>query len=124
MFPSYEEMGEVLDSLAEELPQVFFEGLNLGVVLFEDLKVHHQAVNEDLIILGEYHRTKLGRQIRIYYRSFRRVYGHLEYEELVEELRETLRHEFTHHIQDLAGDKSLEIEDGLKLAKWEERRKK
>lgn len=124
MFPSYEEMGEILDSLAAELPEVFFEGLNLGVVLFEDLKVHREALNKDLIILGEYHRTKLGRQIRIYYHSFRRVYGHLDYEELVKELRETLRHEFTHHIQDLAGDKSLEIEDNLKLASWQERRNK
>ncbi len=120
MFPSYEEMGQILDDLAEELPEVFFEGLNLGVVLFENLKIHDEATNKELVILGEYHRTKIGRQIRIYYSSFRQIYGHVEYDELVEALRETLRHEFTHHIQDLAGDKGLEIQDAVKLALWRE----
>ena len=124
MFPSYEEMGGILDHLAEELPEIFFEGLNLGVVLFEDIKIHDQAVKKELIILGEYHRTRLGRQIRIYYGSFRQIYGYVDYDELVEALRETLRHEFTHHIQDLAGDKALEIEDSVKLAQWRQEKKK
>lgn len=123
MFPSYEEMGEILDDLAEELPEVFFKGLNLGVVLFEDLRIHDKATQGDLVVLGEYHRTKLGRQIRIYYRSFQRIYGHVERGELIEVLRETLRHEFTHHVQDLAGDKELEREDEGKLAQWRGRKK-
>lgn len=120
MFPSYEEMGEILDVLAEELPEIFFDGLNLGVVLFEEIKFHSEATNKDLIILGEYHRTKLGRQIRIYYSSFHQIYGGVSRDQLIEALRETLRHEFTHHIQDLAGDRALEIEDAVKLARWKE----
>lgn len=120
MFPSYEEMGEILDFLAEELPEIFFEGLNLGVVLFEGIKFHSEAKSKDLIILGEYHRTKMGRQIRIYYSSFHQIYGDGNRDQLVEALRETLRHEFTHHIQDLAGDRALEIEDAVKLAQWKE----
>lgn len=124
MFPSYEEMGKILDRMAEELPEIFFEGLNLGVVLFEGIKIHDEAVNKELIILGEYHRTRLGRQIRIYYGSFRQIYGYVDHDQLVEALRETLRHEFTHHIQDLAGDKALEIEDAVKLAHWREEKTK
>lgn len=123
MFPSYEEIGEILDDLAQELPPVFFEGLNLGIVLVEEVKYHSEARDQDLIIMGEYVRNRLGRQIKIYYGSFKRLYSYLSKEELEEKLRHTLRHEFTHHIESLAGDRSLEIEDEEKLALWRERRK-
>ncbi|NLY72617.1 MAG: metallopeptidase family protein [Tissierellia bacterium] len=118
MFPSYDEIGHILDELAEELPAVFFNELNLGIVLVETTKYHHEARSEELVILGEYSRSRLGRQIKIYYGSFKKLYGHLDRQDLVEKLRDTLRHEFTHHIQDLAGNKDLEIEDEIKLEKW------
>lgn len=122
MFPSYHEIGEILDELAEELPPAFFHRLNLGVVLFEDVRFHKEAVGEDLVVLGEYRVSKLGRQIRIYYGSFERIYRHATPETLKEALRETLRHEFTHHVQYLAGNYDLEKEDKEKLDAWKRRR--
>lgn len=123
MFLSYEEMGDILDKLAEELPQVFFEQLNLGIVLIEEVKYHREARDGDLLILGEYHRSRLGRQIKIYYGSFKKLYSRASREDLIMHLRDTLRHEFTHHVEDLAGERSLEIEDEIKLANWRERGK-
>ena len=118
MFPSYEEIGKILDQLAQELPPVFFDELNLGIVLIERTKYHAEARKKDLLILGEYEKSRLGRQIKIYYGSFKSLYSRLDLKELEEVLRDTLRHEFTHHIQDLAGDRTLEKEDEIKLARW------
>ena len=39
------------------------------------------------------------------------MYGWMNEEQLTEELREVLRHEFTHHIESLAGERGLEIKD-------------
>ena len=60
--------------------------------------------------------------IYIYYGSFLEVYGELGEKELEEELRETLLHEFTHHMESLAGERGLEIKDEKEL--WEYRRRK
>jgi len=49
--------------------------------------------------------------IAIYYGSFERVYGHLSRESLKEQLAHTLKHEFTHHLESLAGERGLEIKD-------------
>jgi hypothetical protein len=53
----------------------------------------------------------LGRYIAIYYGSFARVYGHLSKEQLAGQLAGTLKHEFRHHLESLAGQRGLEIED-------------
>lgn len=123
MFPSYEEVGELLDELAQELPRVFFQRLNLGIVLDEAMKLHPEAQGEDLVILGEYSRSNLGAMIKIYYGSFRRIYSQASKEDILMALRETLRHEFTHHIQYLAGNADLEKEDQEKLKAWRKRKK-
>jgi hypothetical protein len=76
-------------------------------------------MNNDLFTLGEYHYSySMGRYICMYYGSFAALYGHLPPEEFKVQLRETLRHEFTHHLESLAGEKDLEIEDERQLAKY------
>jgi hypothetical protein len=76
-------------------------------------------MDNDLYTLGEYHHSySMGRYITMYYGSFAVVYGHLSPEELKIRLRETLRHEFTHHLESLAGEKDLEIEDERQLARY------
>ena len=39
-------------------------------------------------------------------------------EAIEEKLRETLYHEFTHHLESLGGEKGLEIEDAENLARY------
>ena len=63
---------------------------------------------EDLYILGEYCEDPyLGRSIVIYYGSIEPVCGDLSPLELRRELRDTLRHEFRHHVEALAGETGL-----------------
>ena len=111
-----DEMQDVLDELAEELPEVFYKELNGGIVLLPEAKESEYsrkgASTSGLYTLGEYHHGgSMGNYIKIYYGSFERVFGHLPDESMKNELRHTLRHEFRHHIETLAGDKGLIKED-------------
>lgn len=61
--------------------------------------------------MGEYSRSISGRNIKIYYGSFKRVHRNRDRDYIYKELRETLLHEFTHHLESLAGEKGLEYKD-------------
>ncbi len=111
-FISFDEMQDILADLSDELPPIFFEELNLGVVLSEKLLMNpHTRPELPLYIMGQYVRSPIGRQIFIYYGSFEAVYRHADKAALITKLRGVLRHEFRHHIEYLAGERGLEIED-------------
>jgi hypothetical protein len=103
---------KILSELTDELPEIFFKELSGGVILLPETKRSPVKGADGLYILGEYHRNiNLGRYIVIYYGSFRRVHGSLQYEDYKNELRKVLRHEFRHHMESLAGERGLEVED-------------
>lgn len=107
-----DEVEEILDEIATELPQEFYNELNGGIILLPDVRLDPAGLHNDLYIMGEYHSGGgLGRYIAIYYGSFERVYGHLSREGLKKQLAQTLKHEFTHHLESLAGEDDLEEED-------------
>ena len=112
-----DEMGKILDGLAAELPEEFYRELNGGIILLP--KVKRNTAGKDLYIMGEYYRGgNMGRYIAIYYGSFEKVYGHLPTERIKTQLKKTLRHEFRHHVESLAGERGLEIEDEEGLAEY------
>ena len=115
-------MGEILDMLAEELPEEFYRDLNAGIVLTPEIK--KRPYGDDLTIMGEYVRSNLGRGIKIYGGSINSVYGWMSEEQMTEELREILRHEFTHHIESLAGERGLEIKDEKQIREYLDRKAK
>ena len=109
-------MGEILDMLAEELPEEFYKDLSAGIVLTPEIK--RSPYGDDLTIMGEYVRSNLGRGIKIYGGSINSVYGWMSEEQMTEQLREVLRHEFTHHIESLAGERGLEIKDEVQIREY------
>jgi len=113
------QVGDILDQLAEELPEEFYRELNGGILLVPEAKPSPHG--PDLMIMGEYIRSNLGRMIKIYYGSFERMYSWMDEEQLTEQLREVLRHEFTHHIESLAGERGLEIKDEQQIRDYMER---
>ena len=116
---SIDEMQEMLSELVDELPEPFFAELNGGVSLLPEAKPNPAAHADDLYILGEYHSGGfLGRAVFLYYGSFERVFGHLAPLALKRELRKTLRHEFRHHIESLAGEDGLILEDKRQLEEY------
>ncbi|MDR3208053.1 MAG: metallopeptidase family protein [Oscillospiraceae bacterium] len=118
-----EEAGALLDTLAEELPPEFYRELNGGVLLAAETKTHPEARPGDpLYIMGEYRSGgTLGRQIILYYGSFARVLGDSPPAVWEKDLRATLRHEFTHHVESLAGAKGLIVKDERFMAGYRTR---
>ncbi|MEF9919264.1 MAG: metallopeptidase family protein, partial [Eubacterium sp.] len=110
-----DEFEKLLDETARELPTVFYDELNGGILLLSEVKYHPKAQNNDLYIMGEYHRDQMGRYIVIYYGSFERIYGHLDRDALKEQMLHTLKHEFRHHLESMAGMRDLEIFDRMAM---------
>lgn len=122
---SIEEVEAMLERAAAKIPKELYKDLNGGIILLPDTKIHQQAVANDLYILGEYHRSRaMGRYIAIYYGSFKRASGHLSKQQLEKKLESTLKHEFTHHIESLAGDRDLEIEDEKNINRYLKRHRR
>jgi len=119
---SIDEMEEMLEQITTEFPAVFYEKLNGGISLLPEAKRSEHGRHGDLYILGEYHYNAMGRYICIYYGSFVRIHGHLGKEALYRELKKTVAHEFTHHLENLAGERGLEIQDELDLEEYLYRR--
>lgn len=116
---SFEHFQDILSELAERIPQELYRDLNGGVIAREARLVHPNARNEDLFILGEYHVDPyLGRFVVLYYGSFMSAYGWLPEEQLRERMWHTLRHEFLHHLESLAGERDLEIQDRVQLEEY------
>lgn len=120
-FRDIEEVHDMLERIIEEIPKDFFKDLNEGVVLLPKIKFHPKSKNEDLVVLGEYSKSLFGRNIKIYYGSFKRVYSGLSDTQLYEQLKETLLHEFTHHLESLAGERGLEIKDQIELNNYKKK---
>lgn len=101
---SFEEAGRILDEAVDALPEEIFKDLNGGVNL-----INRRVIDRDgLVTMGMYFIDRLGRRVEIYYGSFKEAF----YDELDSVVRDelilTLKHELTHHIENLAGDRSLE----------------
>ena len=117
-----EEAQDMLDEIAESLPAEFYKELNGGILLIPEAKRSAHAIKDDLYTMGEYyHSGSMGRIIYIYFGSFEKLYGNLSTEKMKQRLRDTLLHEFTHHLESLAGEKGLEKKDAEQLRKYQSR---
>ena len=121
---SFEEFEAAAYEIAETFPEDFFRELNGGVMVREDCREHPAAVDHDLFVMGEYHRDRyLGRFVVLYYGSFAQCFGYLSEDGLRERIRKVILHEFRHHLESLAGERDLEIEDAVQLAEYTVRKR-
>lgn len=120
---TFEQAQEALTEIADRIPQPIYKELNGGIILLPDTVLHPKSGAGELYILGQYHYDPrgFGRYITINYGSFCRVHGTLPDNLQVKKLEEVLHHELTHHLEHLAGDRSLEAEDAVNLAKYHRR---
>lgn len=123
---TFDEMRAALDIIENGVPEEIFAGLNGGIILSPETKLHPQGISNGLVINGEYHNEPhgLGRYIVIYYGSLSRAYGALPAEKQTEKLKEVLYHELTHHLENMAGDKSLEVKDAVFLEDYKKKHRK
>ena len=112
----------LMDQIAQELPVEFYRELNGGILILPDKHMSPYAKENDLWVLGTYVRSSsMGRLIEIYYGSFCEVMGGRSRDAWIEQMRETLYHEFTHHMESLAGEKMLEEKDERQIREYLQR---
>ena len=119
---TFEQVGDVLDDLAEHFPAVLFEELNGGINLLEEAVPDPEFPEGEMYILGEYCDDCLGLYINLYYGSFAVLAEKENWDEETwrEELRITLSHELTHHMENRSGLHALDDRDAAELALWRE----
>ena len=116
---SIDRFEELLDALASELPEAFYEGLNGGILIDAGHPLHPADERGDLYVMGEYRTDPaMGRYIVLFYGSFQRVLGSASEEEWRTEMRDVLRHEFRHHVEGRAGVRDLEVWDEEQIASY------
>jgi len=122
----YEQVQELLTDIADHVPGDIYNDLNGGILLSPNAKTHPDSMDGSLYTLGEYRfdPAGLGRYIVIYYGSFAAVHGGLPDRMLAKKLKEVLYHELTHHLEHMAGDKSLERQDKTDLERYRRKRLK
>lgn len=92
----------------EEIPSEVLRDLNLGIIVIPDVRWEDKHY-----IMGEYVLDEAGRHIVLYFGSFAAVLDKDRREIWKEEIRETIRHELQHHIEDLAGSENLARREAL-----------
>ncbi len=101
---TYDEFEAMVREEMDQLPDYVHKDLNGGVLIDPSAYLHPGRVADDLYILGTYSRNGyLGKQIVLYYGSFMATIGHADREHIRAQVRDTLRHEFLHHMETRAG---------------------
>ena len=117
-----DQVNDILDEIAEGFPPALFQELNGGVNLIEEAKPDRSFPPGEMYILGEYCDDLLGLYVNLYYGSFAALAEKegWDRETWEDELRITLSHELTHHMENLSGLHALDDRDAEELAAWRE----
>ena len=118
---TFDQVGELLDEMAEQFPPVFFEELNGGILLEEEAKEDPLFPPGEMYFMGEFNQDGyLGRSINLYYGSFLASARNENWDEETwkQELYTTLAHELTHHIEGLANAHGLDDKDEEDLLRY------
>ena len=120
MVLTIDEVNDILDDFADAIPEVLFEGLNGGVNLLEEAVPDPEFPAGEMYILGEYMDDLLGNYINLYYGSFAALAEKEGWDRAAweQELRTTLSHELTHHMELRSGLHALDDRDEAELEEF------
>ncbi len=113
---SYDQMGDMLEEIAEQFPEAFYRELDGGIQLERQAMPDPTFPDNDIFIMGQYCHDALGRYIRLYYGSFAILMAEKDEEEWREEIFRTVAHEFTHHMEESAMLHALDDKDEAMVA--------
>ena len=118
MILSIDEVNDILDEIAGGFPEALFDGLNGGVNLLEEALPDPEFPEGEMYIMGEYCEDCLGLYINLYYGSFAALAEREGWDREIweSELRITLSHELTHHMENRGGLHALDDRDAEELA--------
>ena len=116
---TYDEFEQMVREELSLLPDYARDHLSGGVLIDPSAYLQPARVADDLYILGTYNTGGyMGSQIVLYYGSFMAVMGAASRDTVRSQIRETLRHEFLHHLETRAGEKTLVEEDRDRMIKY------
>lgn len=117
---TFDQAGDLLDQMAERFPPEFYRDLNGGISLLPEALPDPDFPPGEMYILGEYRNDMMGRYINLYYGSFAALAEQEDWteEDWRQELRQTLAHELTHHMESRAGTHALDDRDAAELAEF------
>lgn len=117
---TFDRVGELLDEMADAFPQALFRNLNGGVNLLPDEVQDPDFPEGEIYVMGEYCDDALGRYVNLYYGSFAALARNEDWTEAdwTAELRTTLSHELTHHLEALGGVHGLNDRDAAELEEF------
>ena len=116
---TYDEFEQMVKEELSLLPDYVRQDLSGGVLIDPTAYLHPARAADDLYILGTYSRgSYMGKQIILYYGSFMATMGYAPHTVIQNQVRETLRHEFLHHMETKAGEKTLVEEDRDRMIKY------
>jgi len=117
MILTIDQVNDLLDDMADAIPECLFDGLNGGVNLLEEAEPDPEFPPGEMYILGEYRDDLLGNYINLYYGSFAAIAEREEWDDETweQELRVTLAHELTHHMELRSGLHALDDRDEEEL---------
>ncbi len=99
-----EEFDQAVEEEMSLLPDYVYKELNGGVLVDQAACMHPRRLADDLFILGTYSVDPImGKQIVLYYGSFAATMQYLPDSAVRQQIRDTLRHEFRHHLETNAG---------------------
>ena len=119
---TFDDFASIVMEEVNILPEYVHDELNGGVLVDSSVYLHPGRVADDLYILGTYSVDPiLGKQIVIYYGSFFATLENAPESVYRDKIRETVRHEFLHHLETKAGlltRGSLIEEDNRKMMEY------
>lgn len=111
MIPSYQLMGDMLEEIAGQFPDAFFQELDGGIQLEEKALKDPKFPKGEMYVMGQYHHNSLGRYIVLYYGSFVALMAGEDEETWRDQIFATVAHEFTHHMEETAMLHALDDKD-------------
>ncbi|MGL4610529.1 MAG: metallopeptidase family protein [Trueperaceae bacterium] len=125
---TYADFRQTAETMFHEIPKEFTKGLQ-GLHILEDAKPEPKYYG--VYRLGEYldpgpdsflgGNPGLGRHVALYYGSFAALAKNNPSFNWDDELWDTLTHELQHHVESLAGDRSLIEEDRRRTSQFRKR---
>lgn len=111
MVLNYEQMGDMLEEVAQQFPDAFFQELDGGIQLEPEAKPDPNFPEGTMYVVGEYCHNMLGRYILLYYGSFAALLAGEDEEGWRDAIFATVAHEFTHHMEETAMLHNLDDKD-------------
>ena len=101
---TFDDFARIVREEVDLLPDFVHEKLDGGVLVDSDVYLHPKRLADDLYILGIYSVDPVfGKRIILYYGSFTATLGAASESAYRVRIRETVRHEFLHHLETRAG---------------------